>query len=264
MTHRVLVVEDNAVNRELMESLLGAFGYHPLLAVDGVAGLALARQERPPLAICDIRMPHLDGYGFAQAVRADPALQHLKLMAVTASAMSGERERILASGFDAYLTKPIDPVRFMESLQALLPAPRPTPSPAPLLPFHAAPPGERGTVLVLDDTHSNLAIVCDLLEPHGYRVQTATTADEAWTLAQALPPRLIVSDVAMRQGSGFDFIRRVKGDARLRAVPFVFLTATHWDARSEALGRELGAVRYLRRPIDPRLLLSELEDVLSG
>ena len=264
MTHRVLVVEDNAVNRELMDALLSAFGYRPLLAVDGVAGLAMAREQRPPLVICDIRMPHLDGYGFAQAVRADPALQHLKLMAVTASAMTGERERILSAGFDAYLTKPIDPVRFMESLQALLPAPRPAPSPAPILPCPSTPPGQRGTVLVLDDTHSNLAVIRDLLEPHGYRVQTATTADEAWAFAQAGPPRLIVSDVAMRQGSGFDFIRRVKGDARLRAVPFVFLTATHWDPASEALGRELGAVRYLRRPIDPRLLLAELEDVLSG
>jgi two-component system cell cycle response regulator len=261
---RVLVVEDNAVNRELMDSLLGAFGYEPLLAADGLTGLAMAREHRPSLVICDIRMPHLDGYGFARAVRADPALAGLRLLAVTASAMSGEREHILAAGFDAYLAKPIDPVAFVETLQGLMPAPRPVPTPAAATPSPDRPSGERGMVLVLDDTHSNLVIVRDLLEPHGYEVLTASQADEAWALALARTPRLIVSDVGMQHGSGFDFIRRVKGEATLRGVPFVFLTATHWDSASESIGRGLGAVRYLRRPIDPRLLLAELEAVLGG
>jgi two-component system cell cycle response regulator len=259
----VLIVEDNPVNAELMDYLLRAFGYQTASATEGRSGLELARRERPGLILCDIEMPVLDGFAFARTAKAEPELRDIPLLAVTASAMVGDRDRILQAGFDGYVAKPIDPQEFLRTVAMHLKGA------APDLP--ARPPPEtgprdtpRGTILVLDDTASNLALKRDLLEPHGYRVLTADGIDAAWALALEHRPQLILSDVGMRSGSGFDFIRRVKADERLRDIPFVFLSATHWDSNSEAIGLQLGAMRYLRRPIDPRKLLDEIAACIAA
>lgn len=120
MPARVLVVEDNGPSLRLMTYLLKAFGYEPLAASDGEAGLALARTERPDLVICDVQLPRLDGYGMVRALKADGV--KIRVIAVTALAMVGDRERALAAGFDGYITKPITPETFVEQAEAYLPA----------------------------------------------------------------------------------------------------------------------------------------------
>jgi two-component system cell cycle response regulator len=75
---------------------------------------------------------------------------------------------------------------------------------------------------------------------------------------------LILSDVGMAEGNGFDFIRLVKADPKLRDIPFIFLSATHWDERSQQLGLALGAARYLRRPMEPAELLAHIRACLAS
>src|SRR5579871_987447 len=113
MKPRILIIEDNAANLELMAYLLGAFGYTPLTASDGAEGLALARGKELTLILCDIGMGDMDGYAVVRHVKADPALQKIRLVAVTAYAMVGDRDKILAAGFDGYIAKPIDPEIFV-------------------------------------------------------------------------------------------------------------------------------------------------------
>ncbi|GIZ52420.1 response regulator [Noviherbaspirillum aridicola] len=117
---RILVIEDNPANMELMVYLLEAFGYEALPAADGRQGLARARSELPALVVCDVHLPHLDGYGVVRAFRDDPQLRGIPVIAVTALAMSGDREKLLAAGFDGYLSKPIDPEAFVPSLREFL------------------------------------------------------------------------------------------------------------------------------------------------
>lgn len=117
---RVLVIEDNPANMELMVYLLEAFGYEALPATNGQQGLAVARSEHPALVICDVHLPHLDGYGVIRAIKDDPSLRDIPVVAVTALAMAGDREKLLASGFDGYLSKPIDPEEFVQSLEQFL------------------------------------------------------------------------------------------------------------------------------------------------
>ena len=97
---RILVIEDNPVNLELLVDLLEAWGHRTLVATDGDEGLAVVRRERPALVICDLQMPGRDGYSVAAAIRADPVLRHLPLIAVTAFARVGDRERAIEAGFD--------------------------------------------------------------------------------------------------------------------------------------------------------------------
>jgi CheY-like chemotaxis protein len=114
---RVLVVEDKAENLDLMVYLLQAFGHQALVARDGAEGVAIAARDRPDLVVMDLQMPVMDGYEAVALLKADPGLAPTPVIAVTAYAMVGDRERIIAAGFDGYLTKPIDPQTFISELQ---------------------------------------------------------------------------------------------------------------------------------------------------
>jgi two-component system cell cycle response regulator len=117
---RILIVEDNPANLALMEYLLRAFGHTPLVARDGDAGVAQAIAERPDLILLDLHMPKVDGFEAARRIRLEPALAGIPLIAVTASAMVGDRDRILAKGFDGYIAKPITPETFVEQVERFL------------------------------------------------------------------------------------------------------------------------------------------------
>lgn len=119
---RILVVEDNEDNMTLIAYLLRAHGFFPELAYSGAEGIAIALEQRPQLILLDILMPEMDGYEVATAVRGYPELADTRIVAVTASAMVGDRERIVAAGFDGYIQKPIDPERFIGEVQRFLPA----------------------------------------------------------------------------------------------------------------------------------------------
>jgi CheY-like chemotaxis protein len=95
-----------------------------ITAIEGVEGLAVARRSRPDLILCDIQIPGKDGYEVARELRADPDLRSTVLAAVTAFAMTGDRERALEAGFDAYITKPIEPELFVGQIRDVIAAGR--------------------------------------------------------------------------------------------------------------------------------------------
>lgn len=269
----LLVIDDNAINLALVSYLLNASGFDVVSADDGAKGLAaLANGTGFDAILCDIQMPVMDGFEFARHAKADPRWAAVPLVAITALAMVGDKERIIAAGFDAYLPKPIEPASFIAAVLAAVPAlrERSVPgSPPPGANTAAAPapavtaPGPGRLILVLDDSPYNLALKRGLLEPLGYAVVTAETPQSALSLALRRRPDLIISDIGTREGTGFDFIAEVKADADLRGVPFIFLTATHWDDEARRRSIELGACRFLRRPIDSASLLGEIRACLG-
>ena len=103
----VLVADDSAVSRELVREALEEIGYRVIEAADGREALALALESAPDLALLDIRMPVQDGYETVRAMREDPRLAALPVLALTAFAMRGDEEKAALAGFDGYLTKPI-------------------------------------------------------------------------------------------------------------------------------------------------------------
>jgi CheY-like chemotaxis protein len=123
MAAQILVIDDNEDNLKLIDILLRAHGYRPLLARDGADGVRLAIEERPELVLLDIRMPGMDGYEVAAALRKESSLSDTRIVALTASAMVGERERITEAGFDGYIGKPIDPEMFVGKLERFLALP---------------------------------------------------------------------------------------------------------------------------------------------
>lgn len=131
MPARVLIIEDNPANLELMTYLLRAFGHVPVSATDGREGVEAAARETPDLILCDIHLPGLDGNEVARLLKKDPCLRNVPLIAVTALAMVGDRDAALAIGFDGYIAKPIDPETFVQQLDAFLPPGRRARSPEP-------------------------------------------------------------------------------------------------------------------------------------
>jgi two-component system cell cycle response regulator len=265
MPRRILVIEDNPTNLELMTYLLRAHGFETPTAADGDAGLEAAGREAPDLIVCDVQLPSLDGYEVVRRLKADPGLRAIPVVAVTAFAMVDDRRKALDAGFDGYLTKPIDPETFVGTVEGFLPPSERGAANAavPAVESPAAPAPVGRMVLVVDDDPVNLELAVSLLRGCGYRTATAMTPADALRIATASPPDLILSDVIMGQEHGFEFIRRVKADPALCAIPFVFVTSTMTDERARREGLALGATRFLFRPIEPQALLHEIEACLG-
>src|SRR5262245_48003750 len=141
MPARILIVEDNPTNLELMSYLLTAFGHTTLAANDGEEGLEVARRALPDLIVCDVQLPRLDGYEVARRLKSDAVLRATPLVAVTALAMVGDRDRVLAAGFDGYIPKPITPETFVNQVEVFLtPEQRSTPQQPTSEPAPAAAP----------------------------------------------------------------------------------------------------------------------------
>jgi len=264
MPARILVIEDNPTNLDLMTYLLAAFGHTTLTALNGEAGLQAAQRERPDLIICDIQLPGLDGYEVARWLKSHPDLRTIPLVAVTALAMVGDRDKVLAAGFDGYIAKPIDPQTFVVQVERFLQHERGAAQLAPTPPtsWVAPPPMRHASILVVDNLPMNIELARSTLEPFGYTVTPALGMAEALDLARRTPPDLILSDVNMAGGTGYDFIIAVNADPQLHVIPVVLITSTYLDLAEQTHGLELGAARFLVRPIEPQALLKAIETCL--
>jgi two-component system cell cycle response regulator DivK len=117
---RILLVEDNDMNRDMMSRRLQRKGHEVLMAADGMQAILMAESEAPDLILLDMSLPVIDGWEAARRLKASPATALVPIVALTAHAMSGDRERALAAGCDDYDTKPVDFLNLMAKVEALL------------------------------------------------------------------------------------------------------------------------------------------------
>ena len=117
---KILLVEDNEMNRDMLSRRLQKRGYEVVLAVDGSDGVARAQSEAPALILMDMSLPVLDGLEATGQIKAAPATRAIPIIALTAHAMAGDREKALAAGADDFDTKPIDLERLLGKIEALL------------------------------------------------------------------------------------------------------------------------------------------------
>ena len=117
---KLLLVEDNEENRDMLSRRLARRGYEVCIAVDGEQAISQALAEKPDLILLDMNLPILDGWQAAERLKASPETQAIPIIALTAHAMSGDRERALASGCDDYDTKPVELTRLLAKIEARL------------------------------------------------------------------------------------------------------------------------------------------------
>ena len=267
MPARILIVEDNATNLELMAYLLVAHGHTVERAGSGLDGLEALAQRPFDLVLADVLMPHMDGLEFvARAKRERHA--SCPVIAVTALAMVGDKDRIVQGGFDGYIAKPIDPESFVHEVDQHLPAA--LRSTGVRERSEASAPASAGAasrgrlLLIVDDVPTNLLVIRAAVEPFGYQIVEARSMEDAIAAARVRRPDLVITDVHMPEGTGYDLIRAFKAESGLADVPFIFLSSTYWHDVDRARGLALGAKKFLLRPIEPRTLVDEIEATLES
>ena len=122
-TSRVLIVDDNAMNVDLVSFLLAADGMQVESAADAAQASARIAAQHPELILMDIQMPGVDGLELTRRLKADPATRHIPIVALTAYAMKGDEERMLAAGCDGYIAKPVEVASFTRQVRSFLAAP---------------------------------------------------------------------------------------------------------------------------------------------
>ena len=116
----ILLVEDNEMNRDMLSRRLQRRGYEVLMALDGEEGIAIAQAKQPDLILMDMSLPVLDGWAATRTLKTQPDTQTIPIIALTAHAMSGDREKCIKAGCDDYDTKPIEFKRLLDKIQNLL------------------------------------------------------------------------------------------------------------------------------------------------
>ncbi len=117
---KILLVEDNEMNRDMLSRRLDRRGYEVVIALDGESGVEMAQMHLPDLVLMDMSLPVLDGWEATRRLKVDPTTKHIPIIALTAHAMSGDREKALEAGCDDYDTKPVELARLLGKIEALL------------------------------------------------------------------------------------------------------------------------------------------------
>lgn len=274
MAARILVIEDTPHNLELMRYLLEARGHSVIEATSGEEGIARAQEGKVDLIILDLQLGDATGFDVLREMRLLPEGVDVPVIAVTAFAMVGDRDKVLSASFDGYVAKPMEPQVFAEQIESLLPeslrghdAHRKHAALQSLEPHADEDSSSTGgtttlaTILVVDDREQNIDLARGLLEPSGYEVLSAASVEGALRVLEERRPHLAICDVHLGDGNALDLLEHLQEDPRIASVPFLFHTAT---ASQEDIRRieDLGG-RFLLRPVDPAVLLKTVGAIIS-
>ena len=261
---RILVVEDSPDIRVLVRMLLEAAGHQVSTASDGRAGIEAVRTERPDLILMDLSLPLLSGWEAAKEIKEDPEISSIPIVAVTAHAMHGDRERALAAGCDGFIPKPIDEETFESLVRGYLPRPvREGAAPEP-----ARPPGplsssprttEPGRILVVDDHAEVAELIRHDLESEGHEVVVAGTPEQVAEIAAGDRQfDLAIVDVMLGPDSGYDLTADLVSGAN-EYLPVLLVTAGEIDREK---GFAAGADDFIAKPLDASELVARARSLI--
>ncbi|MGC9521972.1 MAG: response regulator [Anaerolineae bacterium] len=250
MSKTVLYIEDHYHNRRLVEKVLTASGYEVLLAEDGERGWEMIQAHHPELILLDIALPGgLDGLDIAARIKADDELSDIWVIALTASAMHGDRERFLHHGCDDYLAKPIQVRELLAKVEGF---------------FTAREEEERHmpTILIMEDDPDQSRLMRRLLEHGGYEVMVANDGESGLKQAMISPPDLILLDMGLPDLDGQTVAGLIRGSSMLADIPVVAVTAWPREVAAEMV-KLYGCDGYLSKPISARTFARRIGEFLK-
>jgi CheY-like chemotaxis protein len=268
MAARILIIEDNQANMDLLVYLLTAFGHEPLSAYDGEQGVAMAKSERPDLILCDLHLPRLDGHGVLAALRADPVMRDIPILAASAVPVTDGCASLRRAGFTGCLPKSLEPDVLIPSLETWLPPSLRSDAETPAKPAAAAPAsstsdlnGARARILLLDAAPENAGLAASILAHCGYGVTVAATADQVQAVSQQTFD-LVLCDLGLYEDGRTAFL----ADAlhKMPSKPVVVIRPDDDDDVSTLGSGRTKAPILLSHPIEPQQLVAAIESSLAA
>jgi PAS domain S-box-containing protein len=236
----ILVVEDNPITRKLLRVALQGDGYAVFEAADGRAALELAEaHDEIDLVLQDLLLPDMHGVELIQSLRNIPGYDAKPIIAVTGLVSRLEEAHSVRSGFTAYLLKPVEPSRLLETVQTYLPKINP----------QAEKPGRNLKVLLVNDDLIGLKLEKFHLEEAGFEVNAVDNAERALDIAQASPPDAIVTDLVMPGVNGLELTMLIRKNSSLCDIPVIVNSATYSviDAQDQQAANDMGADYFVLR-----------------
>ncbi|HEV2010047.1 MAG TPA: response regulator [Candidatus Limnocylindria bacterium] len=261
---RILIIEDEANNLDVARRIVRGAGHEALTAIDGLAGLELARREHPDAVLVDLLLPKLDGWAVTRAIREEPWAAEIPIVAVSALAMQADRERAREAGCNDFVTKPYAPAELRAVLNRYFvdgSAPKVATRPADLPASGIAPSERLGKVLVVDDEPANVELIVRRLSGNGYETLTANNGHDAIAVATKEQPDLILMDIMMPGLDGWQATKLLKGDPKTANIPVVFVTARD-RPEDVAAGFEAGGMMYVNKPVEPVELFARVRNAI--
>jgi DNA-binding response OmpR family regulator len=256
-TATLLIIDDNAMNSDILSRRLSREGYDVLVESSGRGGLDVLAQRHVDLILLDILMPGMDGYEVLRILKEDPRTQTIPVIMLTAVHEIESVIRCLELGVDDYLTKPFN-IPFVKSRIAAV--------------LHGrsdrqgegqeAGPGPKRRLLIIDDNPMNRDMLSRRLEREGYEVLTADGGREGLDLIANHEIDLVLLDILMPGMDGYQVLRAMKEDGATRHLPVIMLTAVS-DVESVKRCIDLGADDYLIKPFNSVLLKSRIAAVIA-
>ncbi len=253
----VLVVEDNANNMKLFRDLLQFNGYTVLEAETAEKGLQILDSEKPGLILMDIQLPDQDGLSATRTIKQNPDLKDIPVLALTAYAMEGDKDRCLEAGCDGYISKPIETASFIRMVNEHMSHGGDSDA-EPL----RAPKPYRHKLLIVDDEPMNLKLLEAMIPGESYELIRANNGAEALEKAAEIVPDVILLDIMMPDIDGLEVTKRLKDNNRLKAIPIILVTALDGN-ESKIKGLNAGAEEFLHKPVRAVELLARINSMLK-
>lgn len=279
---KILIVEDNEMNRDILSRELRDRDHEVVIAVNGEEGIRQSLAEMPDLILMDLSLPGIDGWDATRAIKAAAETAVIPVIALTAHAMPGDREKAIDAGCDDYETKPYDWTRLFTKVDAILARVQAEEVQAATVEFEVGdsvgtvtqvrPQASSDeirneaisgrTILIVDDKELNRDLLARGAREDGHHILFATNGQEALDTLENHGVDLVLLDIMMPLVDGFEVLRQMKADTELRHIPVIVISASEQMA-SAVRCIEMGADDYLPKPWDPVLLKARIDSSLE-
>jgi len=246
-----MIVDDNPANLKLAGDLLELEGYEVIRCIDAEKALDALDKEHPVLILMDVALPGMDGLELTQVLKADQKTKGIKIVALTAFAMKGDKEKVIAAGCDGYITKPINTRQFVQQVKEYLN-------------IELAEEKHNPVLLLVDDNLTSLKLLKAVYETEGYETLTALNGVEALQVLSEQKTDLIITDVLMPYMDGYQLCHEIRSNEQLKDIPIIVYTATYTSLGEEAVAKEMGADLFIRKPALTDILISSVKDILGS
>ncbi|MEM9162864.1 MAG: response regulator [Cyanobacteria bacterium P01_F01_bin.4] len=273
---KILLVEDNPLNQDMLSRRLSRQGYEVVIAIDGAAGLAMTKTKRPDLILMDMNIPVIDGWEATRRLKADSQTQAIPIIALTAHAMAGDREKAIAAGCNEYATKPVEFKQLLKTIRAFIPQKPVTPTPSAAATRSASPPGvapvaasQRNsvvelpfTLLVVNDNDTSREVLSAHLQRKGYTTVSASSRITALDILQQFSIDLVLLDITLPETEAIETLQHIRQTSPKTALPVIMISVK--DADDDVIRAfEMGANDYVTKPINLAIIMARIQSQLE-